>query len=184
MDQRRGEGGSAEQARGEARVEGLGSLVGGEEQPGGREGGDDDAANALVEPAEDIAGVLAGRRGAREGLEIVLALEASLDCVQGIDDEVDGEGGRSACLQTRPRSARSRPARCRGYSQAGFPCLCCSSHLTCAGPWRQRRTLAGLGVLVYLLSQARRTGPDACHGCRAGRNRPSGVFGDDDISQQ
>lgn len=48
-------------ARGEAPVEGLGGLVGGEEQPGSRKGGNDDAANALIEPAEDIACGLAGR---------------------------------------------------------------------------------------------------------------------------
>lgn len=66
------------QARREARVEGLGGLVGGEEEAGGRQRGDDDAANAVIEPAEDIAWGLAGRGRAGEGLEIILALETSL----------------------------------------------------------------------------------------------------------
>jgi hypothetical protein len=99
------------QGRGEARVEGLGGLVGGEEQRGGGKGGDDDAANALVEPSEDTGRGLAGRSRAREGLEIILALETSLYCIQRVDDEVDGEGGRSACLETKLGSAGPGPAR-------------------------------------------------------------------------
>lgn len=86
MDQRRREDNPAWQGPGETRIERLGGFIGAEEYPSGRKCGNDDAANALIESAEDIAGGLVDRRRAREGLEVVLTLPPGFNGVKRVDE--------------------------------------------------------------------------------------------------
>lgn len=80
----------------------LDQFVGGEEGAGGGDRGDDDAADALVEAAEQEARVDGAGGGGSVEARIVGGLDAGFQRVEGVDEEVDGEGCEGAGLDGMP----------------------------------------------------------------------------------
>lgn len=153
---------------------GLHALVCGEEGARRGQGGYYDAAHALVDAAEEVAGNSIVRTAGIQSL-VVWRLQSSLDCVEGIYDQVDREscGGAWQCGYQR------RPGERTGSSVTYLRSRCLATayqHLVQHGAMAQKTHVLVIGHWHSQAMMTRRVDGRLHGACRsirfAGRSAP------------